>query len=154
MDWITKIFDLNFEKLVPEMGVVLEKTRLLLTLLVLIGPLILLGLGIAYLMIPTKEANYKFGYRTYFGMGGVEAWRFTQRIAGLSFCTVGAILLLVMFVVVSDFGSRDHFQMVSTTMTCLLWQVGVVVLIRLTIGILAAVFFDGYGNRRREKRDY
>ena len=50
---------------------------------VMIGPVIALILGLAYLFLAPKEANYYFGYRCYFGMGSVRAWRFTQRIAGM-----------------------------------------------------------------------
>ena len=50
---------------------------------VMIGPIITLILGLAYLFLAPKEANYYFGYRCYFGMGSVRAWRFTQRLAGV-----------------------------------------------------------------------
>lgn len=39
---------------------------------VMIGPVIALILGLAYLFLAPKEANYYFGYRCYFGMGSVR----------------------------------------------------------------------------------
>ena len=59
---------------------------------VMIGPVIALILGLAYLFLAPKEANYYFGYRCYFGMGSVRAWRFTQRIAGMILGGLGLIL--------------------------------------------------------------
>ncbi len=117
----------------------------------LFGPFLLLVRGLIYCFIPPKEANYRFGFRTYFGMGSVEAWRFTQRIAGIAFGSLGLILLIVMLVVIGGFDARDHFEMVNTAMSALLWQAGLALLARFVTAVLAAVFFDRKGNRRRNK---
>ncbi len=151
MDFINKIFELDLSVLVPEMGQVLDKARLLVTVSVLIGPILLLVLGLIYSFIPPKEANYRFGFRTYFGMGSVQAWRFTQRIAGIAFGGLGLILLIVMLVVIGGFNAKDHFEMVNTAMSALLWQAGLALLARFVTAVLAAVFFDRKGNRRRNK---
>ena len=150
MEFINKIFDLDLSVLVPEMGQVLDKTRMLVTVSVLIGPILLLALGLIYFFKPPKEANHKFGFRTYFGMGSVEAWRFTQRIGGIAFGGLGALLLIIMLFVILGFHAKDHFEMVNAAMVALLWQVGLALLARLAIAILAAVFFDRKGNRRRK----
>ena len=150
MDFINKIFDLDLSVLVPEMGQVLDKARLLVTVSVLIGPILLLVLGLIYCFIPPKEANHKFGFRTYFGMGSVEAWRFTQRIAGITFGGLGLLLLIVMLVVIGGFDAKDHFEMVNTAMAALLWQAGLALLARLITVVLVTAFFDRKGNRRRK----
>ena len=54
-----------------------------------IGPVVMLALGLAYLFLAPKEANYYFGYRTYFGMGSVHSWRFTQRLSGIVLSLLG-----------------------------------------------------------------
>lgn len=149
MDFITGLFDMDFAALVPEVNVLLGTVRTVLTLAVLAGPIILLVLGALYLFAAPKEANYKFGFRTYYGMGGVEAWRFSQKIAGLAFGALGAVLLIVMIIIVIGFGGKDAFQMAQTAITCLLWQAGLVLLARLTVAILAWVYFDADGSRRR-----
>ena len=150
MEFINKIFDLDLSVLVPEMGQILDKTRMLVTVSVLIGPILLLVLGLIYCFIPPKEANHRFGFRTYFGMGSVKAWRFTQRIAGITFGGLGLILLIIMLFVIGGFHAKDHFDMVNTAMLALLWQAGLALLARIVIAILAAVFFDRKGNRRRK----
>lgn len=150
MDFINKIFELDLSVLVPEMGQVLDKVRLLITVSVLIGPILLLVLGLSYYFLPPKEANHRFGFRTYFGMGSVEAWHFTQRIAGIAFGGLGLILLIVMLFVIGSFNAKDHFEMVSTAISALLWQAGLALLARLATAVLVAGFFDRKGNRRRK----
>ena len=152
MDFITNLFDLDLSQLVPEMSQVLDKARLAVTVSVLAGPILLLVLGLIYFFIPPKEANHRFGFRTYFGMGSVEAWRFTQWIAGILYGLLGLVFLIIMLVVIGKFDAMDHFEMVMTAMKYLLWQVGFALLMRILVGLLAMIFFDGYGNRRWEKR--
>ena len=152
MEFINKIFEFELGSMVPEMGVVLDKVRFLVTLSVLIGPALLLILGLIYFFIPPKEANRKFGFRTYFGMGSVEAWKFTQKTAGAAFGGLGLVLLVIMLVVISGFDAMDHFQMVSKAMNCLLWQAALALLARLTIMAAATALFDKNGDRRQKKK--
>lgn len=149
MDLITKLFDMDLSALVPEMSVFLTGARTLLILAVLAGPIALLVLGSLYLFRPTPEANYHFGFRTYYGMGSIEAWQFSQKIAGMAFGGLGAVLLIVMLIVVLCFGGKDLLQIAGTCLVCLLWQAGLALLARLAVAILAGVYFDKNGNHRR-----
>ena len=149
MDLITKLFDIDFAALVPELPVFLGLTRTVLALGILSGPICLLVLGALYLFKPAPEANFRFGFRTYYGMGSVEAWRFSQKIAGLTFGALGAVLLVVMLIVVLCFGGKDLLRVARTAMICLFWQVGLILLARLVPAVLSAVFFDRRGDRRR-----
>ena len=149
MDFITKIFDLDFAALMPELPVFMGIVRTLLVLGVLAGPVILLVMGALYLFKPAPEANYRYGFRTYFGMGSIEAWRFSQKIAGLTFGALGAVLLIIMLIVVLCFGGKDLMQVARASMISLFWQVGLILLARLVPAILSGVFFDKNGNRRR-----
>ena len=89
-------FETFLEDLLPELAPLLEKTALLSRLLMLIGPFIILGMGLYYFLNAPKEANFRSGYRCYFGMGSVEAWRFSQRLAGGIWCLVGLGLAIWM----------------------------------------------------------
>ena len=150
MDFIKGLFDMDFGSLVPEMDTILGIIRPLLTLLLLAGPIALLTLGLLYLFKAPKEANYKFGFRTYYGMGSTEAWQFTQKIAGLAYGGLGALLLIIMIIVTICFGGKNAYQMASTAITCLLWQVGLVLAAHLTVAILARMYFNADGSRRKE----
>ena len=149
MDIITKLFDLDLAKFVPEMPVFLGGLRAILVLAVLIGPILLVTLGAMYLLRPAPEANFKYGFRTYFGMGSIEAWRFSQKIGGLAFGGLGAVLLLVMFIVVLTFFKKDLFQIANTAIVCLIWQAVLALIARITVSILCCVYFDRNGDRRR-----
>ena len=149
MDLITGLFNFDFAALVPEMGALLGIVRVILALLLLAVPLSMLVLGVMYLFMAPPEANYKFGFRTYFGMGSVEAWRFSQRIAGIAFAGLGLILLVIAIIVDFSFIGKDTYQIASTATTTFLWQAGLAIAARLTVGILAAVYFTAKGDRRR-----
>ncbi len=149
MDFITKLFDLDLSKFVPEMPAFLGGLRALLVLAILIGPILLVALGAMYLLRPAPEANFKYGFRTYFGMGSIEAWRFSQKIAGLAFGGLGAVLLLVMFIVVLTFFKKDLFQIANTAIVCLIWQAVLALIARIVVSILCWKYFDRNGDRRR-----
>ena len=149
MGVITKIFDMDLSKLVPEMPVFLGFVRTLLVLAVLAGPVLLTVLGAMYLFKPAPEANFKYGFRTYFGMGSIEAWQFSQKLAGLIFGALGALLLIIMFIVVLTFIKKDLFQVASTAIVCLIWQAVLALAARLAVSILSWRYFDKDGNRRK-----
>ena len=149
MDFITGLFDMNFASLVPEMDALLGFVRAILSVLMLAGPLAMLVLGVLYLFFAPPEANYRLGFRTFNGMGSAEAWRFTQKIAGLAYTGLGLGLLIVMLVITVSSRGRDVYQFTGTAIKALLWQAGLALAARLTVGILAAVFFTANGDRRR-----
>ena len=149
MDFVTKLFDLDLSRFVPEMPVFLGALRAILVLAVLIGPVLLVTLGAMYLLKPAPEANFKYGFRTYFGMGSIEAWRFSQKIAGLAFGGLGIVLLLIMFIVVLTFFGKDLFRIANTSIICLLWQVVLTLIARITVFVLCCIYFDRNGDRRK-----
>ena len=149
MSFITGLFDLDLSWLVPEIGGFMGAVRFLMVLAMLAGPLLLLIYGLLYMFKPAPYANYRFGYRTYFGMGSTEAWQYTQRIAGLVFTVLGGVMLVAMIVVLCFFGKHDLLQNVTTAAICLGVQAAVLLITRLVLSILVSVYFDGLGDRRR-----
>lgn len=152
MDKITALFEkLDLTKLVPQMDTLMEKLQLVTTVALLIGPLVMLFFGLWYLLIPPKEANHYAGFRTWFGMGSVRAWRATQKIAGVVWSACGLILSVVMWLISRGFHKLDAMQMASRAFTCLLWQIGVALVTYIGISIVVMFLFDGRGRRRAEK---
>ena len=137
--------------LLPDLTSVLGIVATVCRFAVLIGPIILLLLGIAYLLFAPKEANYHFGYRCYYGMGSVEAWRFTQRLAGVILGGLGLVLTVVMFFLGSSFASLAPEAMVWKALTCLVWEAVLALLANGAICGLAALNFDKRGDYRRKK---
>ena len=139
----------NFDPatLLPDLTTVVGKVELITRIAVILGPAVVLGLGLMYLLIPPKEANHGFGYRFYFGMGSVEAWRFTQRLAGAVWSVLGLALTVVMVLITSGFGG-DIMEVVSSGVTCLLWEAALITASCLVINTIVTVRFNRKGDRR------
>ena len=142
----------DLSKLLPELDGIVEKMVPIMKVALLVGPVIFLILGLLYLFATPKEANYKFGYRCYFGMGSVKAWRYTQRLAGLVFTVVGLILSLVMFLVTGKFGQMDVMDMLWKTLKCGIWEAVIIGVSCVAVNLVVMFFFDAKGNLRKRKK--
>lgn len=138
--------------LLPELSEVFGTLPGICRFCVMAGPVVLLILGLAYLFLSPREANYYFGYRCYYGMGSVYAWRFTQRFAGVVLGLTGLGLSIIVFVLSANFGSMDVTDMVWKALELLAWEAGIALLANVTINLTAAVRFDRKGRHRRKNR--
>ncbi len=147
---IKKTFeDFDLAKLLPQIDLVFDKITVLCRICVMIGPILLLILGLCYLLLAPKEANFYFGYRCYYGMGSVHAWRFTQRIAGLVLGGLGLVLTVIMAILSLGFGSMEVEALLWRTVWCLVWQAILTGLATLAINGLAMFWFNRKGELRR-----
>ena len=138
--------------LLPDLTKVFDSLAPLCRIAVMIGPLVLLALGLSYLFLTPKEANYYVGYRCYFGMGSEYAWRFTQRLAGFLFAGVGLVLSVVMFAISISFSYMQLPDMVWKAASCLVVELAAAVLLILIVNISAMYHFDRKGKHRRKRR--
>ena len=138
--------------LLPDLSKVFDSLVPVCRLAVMIGPVVLLLLGLSYLFLTPKEANYYLGYRCYFGMGSEYAWRFTQRLAGWLFTLTGLALTLVMFAISLGFSGMPLTDMVWRAAACLVLELIASVLLILTVNLSAAFRFDRKGKHRRKRR--
>ena len=134
----------------PDTGALVEKATSIAKVLVIAGPVIMLILGLLYLFAAPREANHHFGYRCYFGMGSEQAWRFTQRIAGMTWIALGSILTVAMLIVTGRFPGQDVLEMLTTAGTCVVVEALVLLVATLVIRITVAAVFDRHGERRRK----
>ena len=135
--------------LLPELDTIIGKIAFVVRIAVMAGPLLLLIMGLFYLFAAPKEANHHLGYRCYYGMGSVEAWQFTQRLAGIVFGALGLILSVVMMLISGSFEKMQTMDLLWRAVYCVLWQMGLVAAACLSINITAAVRFDKRGDLRR-----
>ena len=138
--------------LLPELDTVFGKVELACRVLLMLGPVLLLVLGLVYLFLTPREANHYIGYRCYYGMGSVNAWRFTQRLAGIVFGGLGLVLGIVMLLVVATFRQLPLDAMVWRAVKCLGWEAVLALLAHGGVTVTAAVLFDRKGNYRRKKK--
>ena len=135
--------------LLPELDTVMDKIVPVTRAAVMIGPLLLLVMGLLYLFAAPKEANYRFGYRCYYGMGSVEAWQFTQRLAGIVLGALGLVLGLVMLLISGSFAKMETMDLLWRAVYCLLSQLIAVAVACVSINTVAAVRFDKRGDLRK-----
>lgn len=137
----------NFDpaSLLPDLTSVVGVVESLTRLAVVAGPIVLLVLGILYLFLSPKEANYHFGYRCFFGMGSPEAWCFTQRFAGIVWAALGLILTVVMVLITGGFEGKAVMDIVSAGLKCLLWEVGLAAVSSLIINLVVMFRYDRNG---------
>ena len=131
--------------LLPEMNGVLDVILYAVRIATLLGPIVLLVLGLGYLIFAPKEANYYFGYRCLFGMGSVEAWRFTQRLSGMIWSVLGLVLTAAMVLLTNGFAELEVYDAVWTAVKYVLWEVGLVALSCLIINsvVMCRLTYDG-----------
>ena len=145
----------NFDPaaLLPDLTTVVGKVEFITRIAVMVGPVVLLVLGILYFFAAPKEANYRFGYRCYFGMGSEEAWRFTQRFAGLVWGVLGLVLTVVMLIITGSFAGNPIMDIIGKGVRCLLWEAGLILVSILGINLTAMLCYDRKGLRRRTYED-
>ena len=149
MDWLSELVkDFSFANFIPKLNTVLGWVETFSKLAVLAGPMILLVLGLIFWFCPPKEANHRLGYRFWWGMGSVEAWQFTQRVAGILWTCMGLPLSIIMLLVCGGFSPKDGLDMVSTAATCLIWELILIGLLCLFIDVVVLLRFDRKGNQR------
>lgn len=138
--------------LLPELGSILDVLVRAVRIAALVGPAVLLVLGLGYLIFAPKEANYYFGYRCSFGMGSVEAWRFTQRLAGIVWSALGLVLLVAMLVLTRNFGDMEAYDVVWIGAKYILWEVALIAASCLFINGTVMSQFTYDGEYRKEQR--
>ena len=137
--------------LLPELNGILDTVLYAVRIATLVGPAVLLLLGLGYLIFAPKEANYYFGYRCIFGMGSVEAWRFTQRLAGIVWSVLGLVLTGAMLLLTNGFAELDVYDAVWAAVRYVLWEVGLVAVSCLAINGVVMSRFTYDGDRRKNR---
>ena len=137
--------------LLPELDGILEGIVSLARMAVMVGPILLFAAGLAYLLLAPREANYTFGYRCTFGMGSVEAWRFTQRLAGAVWSVLGLVLSIVMFSRTGKFADLEISEMLLAAVKCLIWETGIVAVSCIAINTVVMARFTYDGEYRKDR---
>ena len=152
MEALKSLFEeFDMAAFLPDMTTVVGWVESILRVAVMAGPLLLLGLGLLYLLAPPKEANYGVGFRCWWGMASLEAWQFTQRLAGLIWSGLGVVLTVVMAFVCNAFRRQAPTDMVWTAVICMGVELFLVLVAYVVINIVLIRKFDRWGFRRDEE---
>lgn len=151
LDSLKSLFEgFDIAAFLPELTTLLGWVETLLRLAVMAAPLLLLGFGLLYLLAPPKEANYSLGFRCWWGMSSLDAWQFTQKIAGMIWSVLGLILTVVMALICNAFRRMEPMDMVWTAVKCLGWELGLTLAATLAVNVIVIVVFDKDGYRRED----
>lgn len=137
--------------LLPELDSIMGWIEFIMRIAVVVGPIVVLVMGLVYLIAAPKEANYYLGYRCWFGMGSVAAWRFSQRLAGIIWTLLGLVLTAVMILTSNSFRGMDVMDMVWKAVGCMLWEAGLTAVSCLFINFIVAINYNSRGELRRRK---
>ena len=152
MDAIKEFFSgLESGPVLPDPGAMTDKLESIARLLVVAGPVVMIVLGLLYLFAAPREANHHFGYRCYYGMGSEQAWQFTQRIAGITWTALGAVMTVAMLIVTGGFGGKDVLEMLTTAAVCVVTEALVLLVTTIILRIVIAARYNRHGERRVRK---
>lgn len=135
----------------PDLYMMFEHMDTALRIVVLVGPLCLLGLGLLYLLAAPKEANHVFGYRHFWGMSSVEAWQFTQKTAGFVWTGLGLAMTVAMAFIANSYRDMAWEAMLFSAFTSVVVELLLVVVSTFLINALVILHFDRKGQRRGEQ---
>ena len=136
----------------PDLYMMFEHMDTALRIVVLVGPLCLLGLGLLYLLAAPKEANHIFGYRHFWGMSSVEAWQFTQKTAGFVWTGLGLAMTIAMAFIANGYRDMAWEGMLFSAFTSVVVELLLVVVSTFLINALVILHFDRKGQRRGEQQ--
>lgn len=139
----------NIGKLLPNPNAMMENLDRLMVILVMVGPLVMLGLGLYYFFLSPKEANHYTGYRFAYAMSQIPVWRFSQRVAGIALGGLGLVLTVIMSLISFRFAGMTPPDMVWLAVKCLIWEIVLAIIAILTVNVIIMVCYDFNGNPRR-----
>ena len=152
VDFIKSLLsDFDPMALLPDLWAIFDKLDVALRVVVLAGPLCLLGLGLLYLLAPASEANRIFGYQHFWGMSSVDAWQFTQKTAGLVWTGLGLAMTVAMSFICNAYRDMAWEAMLFSALTSVVVELLLVFLSTLLINALVILHFDRKGTRRSEQ---
>ncbi len=155
LDALMAIFsEFDVAAFLPQLDTLMGWVETILRLLVMAGPLLMLGFGLLYLLAPPKEANYSLGWRFWWSMASLDAWQFTHHWAGIVWSALGFLLTLIMAFVCNAFRRMAPMDMVWSAAKCLIWELGLMGAACIGINVAVMKVFDKDGFRRKDYEEY
>ncbi len=153
MEAIKSLMDIDLESLIPDLESVVGVLEKVIRVTVLVAPAVMILMGLLYLLAAPREANHSLGYRFFWGMSSVEAWRFMQRLAGAVWAVCGLGLLITILVLGNKNESLQAMDKVWFVVKCVLGEMAVALVSCLVIDITMLIMFNRKGDRRWKKKE-
>ena len=150
MDFLkTLISDFDLMTILPDLADLMDWIVKGVNIALIIGPVVLAVMGLWYLLLPTREANYVVGYRFLWGMGSVKSWKFTQRLAGLVWLIMGVRMAREAYDNQAQLEALETIELMYTAIETIIHQVGTVIISCVAINVVIFLLFNFKGNYRR-----
>ena len=143
----------DIAQLLPDLQTILRYADRIARFALMIGPVVLLFLGLHYLLRAPKEANYTTGYRFRWGMASVESWRFMQQVAGIAWTALGIGMVVAMGITGGRLSGLEIMDLLFVVIKRLVLQVILLLSSCLVIDLLVLVRYDRKGKRRLTWRE-
>ena len=136
-------------ELLPPADTFLALSVILIIICLFIGPVLMFLAGQKYIKAPSPLPNFKTGFRTYFGMGSKAAWDYAQRLAGMIWSILGAVMGGAMVIVCLIFLFNNPAQIGFIALVCMIVQASLTVLSWAAVTIMVTVNYDKQGQLRK-----
>ena len=140
------------DAIIPKLDTLIGDMRTWMSLALIIGPVLFIVTGLFYLFLAPPEANHKLGYRTYFGMGSVAAWKFTQKLAGIVWGALGVVMAVVAIIGCIIMLAQSPTDASSTALVIVILEAISALLALLAIELTVLIRYDINGTDRFKKK--
>lgn len=143
----------DIAKLLPNIEAILAHMGSIARIALLLGPAVVLFLGLHYFLLAPKEANYTTGYRFFWGMASVESWKFMQQTAGIIWSLLGMGLLIAMGITGGELEEMALMDVLWVVVRRVALQAGLTLASCIVIDLIVFARFDRKGKRRPTWRE-
>ena len=143
--------EMDLTKYLPDISAMQDSLVPWMRFFVILGPMIMLLLGLYYFFLSPKEVSHDAGYRFRYAMSQTGVWQTAQRLAGLAYGSAGLVLTVLMLVLSFGFSHRTPPSLVWFAVKCIFWEVILTVVVTLAVNIFIVMKFDHKGNPRKKK---
>ena len=140
------------DAIIPQLDNLLRSMRFWMAAAMILGPVFFIVMGLFYRKWAPPEANHKLGYRTYFGMGSVSAWKYTQKLAGTVWLGVGIGLLVVAVVGCVLTLMMEQSKGMSVALVILLVELITALVSVVTVELMVLLRYDINGKKRKKNK--
>ena len=135
-DLLSLLQDFDIANFLPEPDKFLRSLAGWARLMILVGPVVLLALGLWYLYGPPGEVRNTVGLRIFRVGDNPKAWRYAKKLAGAAYTALGGGLTVVMFVVSLFFSGKWGMGMITVALICVILELLLLVGVWIAINIL------------------
>jgi hypothetical protein len=148
-DILSLLQDFDVANFLPEPGKFLNSLEGWVRLIVLIGPLVLLCIGLWNRYVSAPTPGNRLGFWIVGGVGSMKAWHFAQKLCQMAYLVLGGGLSALMLLISLFFNAKKGMVMINLALICVILEFIVIVGAWILINMLVRKAYDKEGNPRK-----